>query len=280
MFLKDTQDTQFDLYLLKFFSKYKSTILSLHKKDWNKEDLKGESKIKYEINYYYYAFIYTLLIRLELNDGIKTDKEYYYDKYNILSVTKCFACFNINLKDLFTLFDISFEEDTENGIGIDQIEETFIIEEDTELEQINVAIEELLKTAKVCSSIFDDEPNSINVNNYIPPISGGGGTGGENVVTAKLYFGNSIDAALDEIGIAALASITTTTPFNTFVFTGAGYKYVAVDVALGVINNLKDTDTNFIIALSPVYQVTFGGRTYNVYRSFYSLGDGFNAATI
>lgn len=142
-----------DGFILDYQSKYGAAILALTKEQFNEEDLTGKSFKQYEVNYYWLALGYALVIYIEWMQGLNNDWDYYKEKYDIDCITKSLACKGINFTTI--LADIGLPNDTIYG---KIIEETFIIEDEVEDEYTEFAdiseLVELIDTTVIVNTVI------------------------------------------------------------------------------------------------------------------------------
>lgn len=118
--------TQLESLINQAFQIYRSSVLSLTKKQWKEEDLKGKSLVQYSVAQYYYSIYIAVMMYNEIQRGFPHDPSYYIDKYSIENIRKCLACEGIDIDKILEVFDLPPEESS-RGIELMEIENNMIV---------------------------------------------------------------------------------------------------------------------------------------------------------
>ncbi len=100
----------------------------------------------------------------------------------------------------------------------------------------------------------------------------------------RVYYGESVSASLNEVGVEGLRASTLAAGANgTYAMLGGGYKYIAYPTSMGLKATFKDPSTGFDIDMQPAVTVSvtnaFGQVTdYYVHRTTNILGGAINIA--
>lgn len=174
MFIRLNKTTELETYINNAFKLYRTSLLTLHSKQWKEEDISGASCIQYKIYQYHLAVYYTILIYSEVQQGINSDWEYYKDKYKIETITKSLACDGINLDAILNEFGLPIIS-SEGGIESLEIEQSFEIEPtilSSETEYNNVDIQSLLDNPSTCEVLVESKCSDNQIaNNFILEIT-------------------------------------------------------------------------------------------------------------
>lgn len=111
------------------FKLYKNTIVFNFLNQIKQEHLKGESKIQYT-NFAFYLSMYLItIIYDDVKNHLGKNWSYFYNKYNLENLIKCFACYGIDLNKILKEFNLT-TEGFEIAYGIENIgiEKTFEVE--------------------------------------------------------------------------------------------------------------------------------------------------------
>ena len=156
MFLNSDVRKPVDTYVARMFALHRLSIMELHGKQWNEEDIKGYSNIQYRIQQYYLAYYFALLIWYEVNEGLNKAWKYYEVKYDIDRIRKALACNNIDLDQILAVFDLPITDTLGiNNIGISNTLEIAPFNEASEPVYPSVPINELLTVQYSCTSYVD-----------------------------------------------------------------------------------------------------------------------------
>ena len=99
-----------DKYLLDYYKLYKTKLLVLINKQFDQEDIHNKSNYYSILNQYIYAFQYVILIYNEYSLGLKTDWDYYIEKYSITTNQKKLQCSGVDLDKIFEIFEIPYTD--------------------------------------------------------------------------------------------------------------------------------------------------------------------------
>jgi len=136
------------------FLLYREDAIKLLKKSWNEEDLNETSNEQFRAAQYSFAIQLVILIYLDYTRFPSLGWAYYVAKFELEKFSKCLKCYNINLDKILEKFSLP---SVLGGIEFQEIEETFIIEEDGDNEEIQtVDIKEFISLEESCTVYIED----------------------------------------------------------------------------------------------------------------------------
>lgn len=146
MFHIAKKTTLLDSYIRSYFATFRDTILDYSNKQWNDEDLKGNSYNQWNINRYNSLLYLLTIVRLDFDRlGNYKDWSFFVDKYKLNNYKKCLACYDISLDNCLELFNLPVLTE---GIETAIVEESFII--GIEVEISNILFKDLLNSSNIC----------------------------------------------------------------------------------------------------------------------------------
>jgi hypothetical protein len=267
----------YEVLIKNFFTYYRNDILTLHRKQWSEESIRDKSCVQYKIQQYYLALYLVLLIKVEVDSGVNTTWQYYIDKYGLADKAKKFACNNISLKQILSIFGLPTSTTTETeldsiGINYDDISVEFVVGgEDSDTNNVVVDIQELFDLTDNCVNYLNGETTVFDMS-----TTSTGSSGSSTPSSLTIYYGANVNPSVNESDILTFDTITVTSLAQTITITDAGYKYIVIPVGLGFPSDFVDADSEFSLVMdSPIY-IDVNGVPCYVYRSYYSLGGSIN----
>lgn len=138
-----------------YFNLHKEDILYITTRQWNDEDLKGETLRQWKIMQYYYFMYFLILLyeEIERTKDLGYSWDYYADKFSIEAIKKCITCDNIAWDKSLEAFNIPYNFITQ-GIEFLGIEESLHIT-GNELPKSSKTIQELINTPSSCQYLYE-----------------------------------------------------------------------------------------------------------------------------